>query len=77
MSEADQDRLIDEHLMFDKPVSPLLTASGMARDWPDGRGIFHNDAKTFVVWVNEEDHSRIISMQKGGNMKEVSFKVNS
>ncbi|XP_067930371.1 creatine kinase, flagellar-like isoform X2 [Watersipora subatra] len=71
MSEADQDRLIEEHLMFDKPVSPLLTASGMARDWPDARGIFHNDAKTFVVWVNEEDHSRIISMQKGGNMKEV------
>lgn len=47
----------------------------MARDWPDARGIYHNDAKTFVVWVNEEDHSRIISMQKGGNMKEVSYCV--
>ena len=46
----------------------------MARDWPDARGIYHNDAKTFVVWVNEEDHSRIISMQKGGNMKEVSIR---
>lgn len=31
----------------------------------------HNDNKTFLVWINEEDHLRIISMQKGGNMKEV------
>jgi creatine kinase len=31
----------------------------------------HNDGKTFLVWVNEEDHLRVISMQKGGNMKEV------
>lgn len=31
----------------------------------------HNDDKTFLVWVNEEDHLRVISMQKGGNMKEV------
>uniref|UniRef100_A0A3Q2D1K7 creatine kinase n=1 Tax=Cyprinodon variegatus TaxID=28743 RepID=A0A3Q2D1K7_CYPVA len=52
-------------------VSPLLTCAGMARDWPDGRGIWHNDNKTFLVWVNEEDHLRVISMQKGGNMKEV------
>ena len=43
----------------------------MARDWPDARGIFHNDRKNFLVWVNEEDHTRVISMQKGGNMKEV------
>lgn len=31
----------------------------------------HNENKTFLVWVNEEDHLRVISMQKGGNMKEV------
>jgi creatine kinase len=29
-----------DHFLFDKPVSPLLLASGMARDWPDGRGIW-------------------------------------
>ncbi|KAM3855760.1 creatine kinase B-type isoform 1-T2 [Vipera latastei] len=71
MTEAEQQQLIDDHFLFDKPVSPLLLASGMARDWPDGRGIWHNDSKTFLVWINEEDHLRIISMQKGGNMKEV------
>ena len=57
-----------DHFLFDKPVSPLLLASGMARDWPDARGIFHNDEKNFLVWINEEDHTRLISMEKGGNM---------
>ncbi|KAF1496739.1 Creatine kinase B-type, partial [Pygoscelis antarcticus] len=71
MTDAEQQQLIDDHFLFDKPVSPLLLASGMARDWPDARGIWHNDNKTFLVWINEEDHLRVISMQKGGNMKEV------
>ena len=35
------------------------------------RGIFHNDAKTALCWVNEEDHCRIISMETGGNVKSV------
>ena len=43
----------------------------MERDWPEGRGIFHNKDKTFLVWVNEEDQMRVISMQPGGNVKEV------
>ncbi|KAM8971375.1 LOW QUALITY PROTEIN: creatine kinase B-type-like [Sarcophilus harrisii] len=71
MTEQEQQQLIDDHFLFDKPVSPLLLASGMAQDWPDGRGIWHNDNKTFLVWISEEDHLRVISMQKGGNMKEV------
>ena len=33
-----------------------------------GRGIFHNADKTFLVWVNEEDQLRIISMQKGADI---------
>ena len=71
MTDAEQEQLIQDHFLFDKPVSPLLLSARMARDWPDARGIFHNANKTFLVWVNEEDHTRVISMQKGGNMKEV------
>ena len=71
MTDADQEKLIEDHFLFDKPVSPLLTCAGMARDWPQGRGIWHNDEKTFLVWINEEDHTRVISMEKGGNMKGV------
>ncbi|KFO64420.1 Creatine kinase M-type, partial [Corvus brachyrhynchos] len=40
MTEQEQQQLIDDHFLFDKPVSPLLLASGMARDWPDARGIW-------------------------------------
>ncbi|XP_068814778.1 creatine kinase U-type, mitochondrial isoform X2 [Struthio camelus] len=71
MTEQEQQQLIDDHFLFDKPVSPLLTAAGMARDWPDARGIWHNNEKTFLIWINEEDHTRVISMEKGGNMKRV------
>ncbi|KAK7895471.1 hypothetical protein WMY93_020796 [Mugilogobius chulae] len=60
-----------DHFLFDKPVSPLLTCAFMARDWPDARGIWHNNEKTFLIWINEEDHTRVISMEKGGNMKRV------
>jgi len=71
MTSAEQDQLIEDHFLFDKPVSPLLTCAGMARDWPDARGIWHNESKNFLVWVNEEDHMRVISMQKDHNMQEV------
>lgn len=40
MTDAEQQQLIDDHFLFDKPVSPLLLSAGMARDWPDGRGIW-------------------------------------
>ena len=71
MTEAEQEQLIEDHFLFDKPVSPLLTSAGMARDWPDARGIWHNDNKNFLVWINEEDHTRVISMEKGGDMAAV------
>ncbi|XP_053276854.1 creatine kinase U-type, mitochondrial [Pleuronectes platessa] len=71
MSDREQQQLIEEHFLFDKPVSPLLTSAGMARDWPDARGIWHNNEKNFLIWINEEDHTRVISMEKGGNMKRV------
>ena len=41
------------------------------RDWTEGLRIFHNEAKTFLLWVNEEDQMRIISMEKGGDVKGV------
>jgi len=71
MSDEEQNQLIEDHFLFDKPVSPLLTCAGMARDWPDGRGIWHNDEKNFLVWVNEEDHLRVISMEKSGDIRKV------
>jgi len=45
-----------------------LESCGLNRDWPEGRGIFHNKEKTFLVWINEEDQLRIISMQQGADI---------
>ena len=40
MSDKDQEQLIEDHFLFEKPTGMLLTTSGCARDWPDGRGIW-------------------------------------
>jgi creatine kinase len=71
MSEAEENKMRDDHFLFQEPDSTLLLASGMGRHWPDARGIYANDEKTFLVWCNEEDHMRIISMQKGADIKAV------
>jgi creatine kinase/arginine kinase len=70
MSQEDRNHLIQEHFLF-KEGDRFLEAAGLNRDWPKSRGIYHNDEKTFLVWVNEEDELRIISMQKGGDIKAV------
>lgn len=70
MSKDVQQKLIDDHFLF-KEGDRFLQAANACRYWPAGRGIFHNDAKTFLIWCNEEDHLRIISMQKGGDLGEV------
>ena len=70
MSDETKDQLIEDHFLF-KAGDRFLQSAGLNRDWPEGRGIYHNDEKTFLVWVNEEDQLRIISMQAGGDIAEV------
>lgn len=62
-----QQQLIDDHFLF-KEGDRFLQSAKASRFWPVGRGIFFNDDKTFLVWVNEEDHLRLISMQPGGDL---------
>jgi creatine kinase len=69
MDEAKENELRSNGNLFQEPDSTLLLSSGCGRHWPDARGIFHNEAQNFFVWVNEEDHMRIISMEKGDNIK--------
>ena len=64
MDESVRQQLVDDHFLF-MSGDPNLISAGMERDWPEGRGIFYNHGKTFLVWVNEEDQLRIISMEKG------------
>ena len=70
MTKEIQEQLIKEHFLF-KEGDRFLASSGLNRDWPEGRGIYHNHDRTVWVWVNEEGQLRIISMQMGGDIKEV------
>lgn len=71
MSYDERNALIEEHILYNDADDKYLRSAGGYNDWPIGRGIFMNKAKNFIVWVNEEDHIRIISMQKGASLKQV------
>ena len=64
------DPRLETRLLFTKPREDTMTsAAGCARDWDDdGRGIFHNDRRSLLMWVNEEDHLKLISLERGGNL---------
>ena len=70
MTETEKKQLIQDHFLF-KGGDKYLESCGLENDWPEARGIFHNVNKTFLVWVNEEDQLRIISMQPGSNIRQV------
>ena len=46
-------------------------AAGINRGFPEGRGLFKTPDNSAMVWINEEDHLRIISMVPGGNFTQV------
>ena len=70
MTPEQTQQLVDDHFLF-RGKDKMQAASGYHADWPHGRGIFHSHAKEFIVWVNEGDHLRIISMEKGGDIKRI------
>lgn len=71
MTQAEKEALIEEHILYNDADDKYLRSAGGYDDWPIGRGIFMNKDKNFIVWVNEEDHIRIISMQMGASLKQV------
>jgi len=69
IDEAEFQRRVRTHQMFeDMRSDPYLTAAGIAADWPFGRGMYVSNSEDFLIWVGEEDHLRIISMGKGGDL---------
>jgi len=70
MDEETRKKLVEDHFLF-KKGDRFLASAGINNYWPEGRGIFFNDKKTFLVWINEEDQLRIISMEQGANIKSV------
>lgn len=71
MSIEKEEELRKKGNLFQEPDSTLLLSSGCGRHWPDARGVYHNNAANFFVWINEEDQMRIISMEKGDDVKRI------
>ncbi|EDV95800.1 GH15573 [Drosophila grimshawi] len=70
MDSDDIQKLVDAGLLF-KGKNRFLKSANALRYWPTGRGIFINKTCTFVIWVNEEDHIRVIALEKGGDLGRV------
>jgi creatine kinase len=72
---VDQDKyqqLVDAHIMFkNMDIDRYLTAAGIASDWPYGRGCYVSADQEFIIWVGEEDHLRIMCMQRGTLLNQV------
>ncbi|MCI2399429.1 phosphagen kinase [Aliiroseovarius subalbicans] len=66
IDQATYQALVDDHIMFkDMSNDRYLTAAGIAADWPFGRGCYVSQDRGFIIWVGEEDHLRIMCMERG------------
>lgn len=81
LSAEEQAKMVNDHILFHNR-DEYIQKAGMFNDWPNGRGAFYNNdvfktdessgvAKKAMLWVNEEDHMRVICLQKGNNLLEV------
>ncbi len=69
ISRAEYDKLVSEHKMFkDMSADPHLASAGVSDFWPYGRGMYISEDGSSIVWVNEEDHLRIMNMKVGSNL---------
>ncbi len=66
ISENQYQSLVGQHLMFKSMASDrFLRAAGIAEDWPYGRGCYVSQDLSFMIWVGEEDHLRIMCLETG------------
>ena len=70
MSKEIIQELIERHFLF-RGGDKMQAASGYHQYWPIGRGIFLSHDQKFLMWINEGDHLRVISMEEGGDIKAV------
>eukprot|EP00930_Biecheleria_cincta_P033259 TRINITY_DN23022_c0_g1_i1.p1 TRINITY_DN23022_c0_g1~~TRINITY_DN23022_c0_g1_i1.p1 ORF type:complete len:1401 (-),score=279.85 TRINITY_DN23022_c0_g1_i1:237-4202(-) len=68
MSEESEEKLRRKGFLFEEPDSAVSLSSGLARQWPDARGVFCNQSENIWAWVNEEDHLKLFSGQPDSNL---------
>ena len=72
ISAEEYEALVGAHIMFkDMSADPYLLFAGIASEWPYGRGCYVSEDKGFIIWVGEEDHLRIMCMEKGTVLNKV------
>jgi len=67
LSKKQFNALLKKGLAFGKG-DRFMDAAGINRDYPLGRGIFTSRDNVIRIWVNEEDHLRIIAQSPGGDI---------
>ncbi|MCG8637380.1 MAG: phosphagen kinase [Desulfobacterales bacterium] len=70
LSQKDYTGLVQKKLAFPKG-DRFQEAAGLNRDFPLARGVFLSHDKGFRVWVNEEDHLRIMALESGPDLSAV------
>lgn len=70
LNEEQFNGLLAKGLAFPKG-DRFMDAAGINQDYPIGRGIFTSRDNVIRVWVNEEDHLRIISQSPNGDITSV------
>uniref|UniRef100_A0A3P9I6Q1 creatine kinase n=1 Tax=Oryzias latipes TaxID=8090 RepID=A0A3P9I6Q1_ORYLA len=60
-----------------KATSPtsLQLRCGVARDWPDARAVWLSQDGSLVIWVNIDDHLRLVSHRDDANVAEAFKRV--
>ncbi|CAJ1054171.1 zgc:172076 [Xyrichtys novacula] len=56
-------------LKLDSP-SAFQLRTGVARDWPDARAVWVSEDGGLVVWINIEDHLRLVCTRQDANITE-------
>jgi creatine kinase/arginine kinase len=69
-SRTELDQLKQNNLLFEKG-DRFQDAAGINLDFPRHRGVFCSADTRFIVWINEEDHMRIISLEKSSDLSSV------
>ncbi len=70
LTAREKKELHDKKLLFPRG-DRFQDAAGINRDFPIGRGIFLSKDKQLRIWVNEEDHLRIICQNTTADLNQV------
>merc|ERR1711976_551850 len=73
LKTREQSKLLDNDV-FHLTQDNWMSTPG-AKKWSEGQGVFVNNYSNFVLWVNEEDQLRLVSVSKGQDLKYVLLRL--